>query len=119
MHPSTVELRKMPNSLTNRGQTSQAEQKSNRNIIKSKILSNKVAQSSVKKRRILGALRKGPKSSSVLADEIRDAKGYSVMSTRKVWFHLRDLKELGLVENDEEGIYSLTLEGIQLCDKEL
>jgi predicted transcriptional regulator len=77
----------------------------------------KVVRSSVKKRRILESLRESAKSPSVLRDSIRDPKGYSIISTSGIHSHLKELLDLELVEK-EDGVYSLTLEGIRLCDNE-
>jgi hypothetical protein len=77
----------------------------------------KVVRSSVKKRMILESLRESAKSPSVLRDSIRDPKGYPVISTAGIHNHLKDLRVLELIER-EDGIYSLTLEGIRLCDNE-
>jgi len=94
-------------------------QKPNKNKVRTQAQWLILIRKSFKKRRILKILRKSGTSPSVIADEIKDGRGFSLMDTRKVWWHLKDMVEAGLVQKDENSIYSLTLEGMRFCDKEV
>ena len=77
-----------------------------------------MARGSVKKRLILMNLYRGPKKPGVLAFEITEYKGIPVFHRSKIYFHLRDLVAVGLVENNN-GVYQLTELGKKICDEEL
>jgi predicted transcriptional regulator len=79
---------------------------------------DRAIRKSFRKRRLLRALREGAKTPAVLADEIRDERGYKIMNNVAIGKHLREMLELGLVQKEGEGIYALTMRGIQTCDRE-
>jgi predicted transcriptional regulator len=79
---------------------------------------DRMVRNSFRKRRLLRALRKGAKTPAVLADEIRDERGYKIMNNEVIGKHLREMLGLGIVQREDKGIYSLTLQGLQLCDRE-
>jgi len=108
----------MENDLTQERQPMESSKKQVENKVVAPRNQLRLVRSSYKKRLILSELRRSPRSPSVLAGEIIDFQRKPVMSNRHIWFHLRQLRELGLVQS-EEGIYSLTLEGMRFCDKEL